>query len=224
MSGDDDEVVAFFGGVIGDFVCPVVSGVDIGFADVGGIDDGLGGEESEVFDCGPLFFVEIGIAGRLAIFEERHDLFEGFEFRLCVFVGFGIFACAFDAFFDLAEVGENEFEGNDIDISERVYGAVDVGDVVVVKAANHVDDGVDFADVGEELVAEALAFGCAFDEAGNVNELDSGGEDLFGSGNFGEDIKSGIGDADHSDVGFDGAEGKVCGLGLRVGNDGVEEG
>jgi hypothetical protein len=40
---------------------------------------------------------------------------------------------------------------------ERIDLAVDVDDVVVVEAAHDVGDGVDFADVGEELVAEALA-------------------------------------------------------------------
>jgi len=39
---------------------------------------------------------------------------------------------------------------------------------------------IDFADVGEELVAEALALRRAFDEAGDVDELDDGGNLLFG--------------------------------------------
>ena len=45
-------------------------------------------------------------------------------------------------------------------------------DVTAFEAAQDVDDGVHLADVGEELVAEALALGRAADEAGNVDELD----------------------------------------------------
>lgn len=36
-------------------------------------------------------------------------------------------------------------------------------DVVVGEASDDVDDGVDFSDVGEELVAEAFALACAAD-------------------------------------------------------------
>ena len=40
-----------------------------------------------------------------------------------------------------------------------------MGDVGVLEAAQDVDDGIDFADVGEELVAQALALGSASDQA-----------------------------------------------------------
>ena len=57
---------------------------------------------------------------------------------------------------------------------DRVDLAGDVDDVVVLEAAHHVGDRVDLADVGEELVAEALALRRAGDEAGDVDELDRG--------------------------------------------------
>ena len=44
-------------------------------------------------------------------------------------------------------------------------------DVVVIKAAHHLGDGVGFADVGEELVAQAFAFGCARDESGDIDKF-----------------------------------------------------
>jgi hypothetical protein len=54
-----------------------------------------------------------------------------------------------------------------------------MGDVVVLEAAQHVHDGVDLADVGEELVAEAFALGGAAHEAGDVDEGDAGRDDLL---------------------------------------------
>ena len=45
-------------------------------------------------------------------------------------------------------------------------------DVLVLEAADDLDDGVHFADVGQELVAEAFALARALDEAGDVDELD----------------------------------------------------
>ena len=44
-------------------------------------------------------------------------------------------------------------------------------DVVVLKAAQDVGDGVDLADMAKELVAQALALGGAFDEARDVDDV-----------------------------------------------------
>lgn len=177
-----------------------------------------------MFDAFFLVFVEGGIAGGFAFFEDGDDLLEGFEFGDGVFVGFGVFADSLDALFDLSEVGKDEFKINDVDISEGIDGFVDVGDIGVMKASDDVDDGIDFADVGKELVAESFAFGGPFDESGNVDEFDTSGENLFGARDLGEDFESWVGDADDSDVWFDGAEGEVGGLGLCVSDHGVEEG
>ena len=45
-------------------------------------------------------------------------------------------------------------------------------DVGVLEAADDLDDRVDFADVGEELVAEPFALARALHQAGDVDELD----------------------------------------------------
>jgi hypothetical protein len=57
-----------------------------------------------------------------------------------------------------------------------INAAADVGDVAVLKAAHDMHDGVHFADVAEEFVAEAFALARAFHEAGDVHELDGGGD------------------------------------------------
>ena len=44
-------------------------------------------------------------------------------------------------------------------------------DVRVLEAAHHLDDGVHFADVGQEFVAQSLALARAFHEPGDVHEL-----------------------------------------------------
>ena len=53
-------------------------------------------------------------------------------------------------------------------------------DVRVFEAAHDLHDGVDLADVAEELVAETLARARAFHEAGDVDELDRGRDDDVG--------------------------------------------
>ena len=51
-------------------------------------------------------------------------------------------------------------------------------DIGVFEATDHLDDGVDFADVTEELVAEAFARARALHQACDVDKLDRGRNDL----------------------------------------------
>jgi hypothetical protein len=57
-----------------------------------------------------------------------------------------------------------------------------VVDVFVFETADDLDDGIDFADVAEEFVAEAFTLGGAFDEAGNINEFYGRRDDYGGFG------------------------------------------
>jgi hypothetical protein len=59
-----------------------------------------------------------------------------------------------------------------------------VDDVVVLEAAHHVGDGVGLADVGQELVAQALALAGAGDQAGDVDELHGRGDLALGLHDF----------------------------------------
>ena len=97
-------------------------------------------------------------------------------------------------------------------------------DVVVLETTNHLDDGIGLADVGEELVAEAGTFGCAFHQTGNVDELDGSGHSLLRLGHLGEFVETRVGHGDHADVGVDGAEGIVGGLRLAGAGDRIEQG
>ena len=44
----------------------------------------------------------------------------------------------------------------------------------IIKATYHVGDGIRLANIRKELVAQALAFGGARDQTGDVDELDDG--------------------------------------------------
>jgi hypothetical protein len=76
---------------------------------------------------------------------------------------------------------------------QRIDLAGDVHHVVVGEAAHHVHDGVGLADVGEELVAQALALAGAGDQAGDVDELDDGGLDLLRLDDGGQGARRGSG-------------------------------
>ena len=55
-------------------------------------------------------------------------------------------------------------------------------DVGALETAHHLHDGVHFADVAEELVAESFARARAFHQSGDVDELDRGRERFFANG------------------------------------------
>ncbi len=57
-----------------------------------------------------------------------------------------------------------------------------MGDVGILKAAHHMGDRVDLADIGEELVAETLALRGAAHEPGDVDEGEAGRDDLGRAG------------------------------------------
>ena len=99
----------------------------------------------------------------------------------------------------------------------------DVHDVLVGEAAHHLDDGVDFADVLQELVAQALTLRGALHQAGDIHELEGRGNDHLGLGELRERRQPIVGHHHDADVGLDGAERIVRGLGLASLGEGVEE-
>src|SRR5690606_9276855 len=98
-----------------------------------------------------------------------------------------------------------------------------VDDVRVLEAAHDVADGVDFADVGQELVAQALAAGGAGDQAGDVHELDRGGDHLLRVDDVRQRVQARVRHRHHAHVGLDRAEGEVGRGDARPGQR-VEEG
>ena len=104
------------------------------------------------------------------------------------------------------QVGQHKLGFHDFDVAQRVDRAFHMGDVAVLETAQHVDDGVHFADVGEELVAQTLAFGCAADEARDIDEFQAGGDDLDRLADLRQHVQTRVGHADAADVRLDRAE------------------
>ena len=129
----------------------------------------------------------------------------------------------FQPLLDGLQVGQHQFGRHDLDVAHRVNVAGDVDDVRVFKAAHDLDERIHFADVAEELVAQALALRRAFDQAGDIHELD-GRRDLRADlGDLAELRQARVRHTDDAQVGFDGAEGIILRRGLVRAGDGVEE-
>ena len=124
---------------------------------------------------------------------------------------------------DLLVVGEDQLGLDRLDVGERVDAAVGVRHVGFGVAADDVADRVGLADRGEELVAEPLPFGGAFDQAGDVVEVDFRRHQFGAANGLGDLLQPLVGDLGDGDVGLDRRERVVARLGAALGQ-GVEEG
>ena len=85
-----------------------------------------------------------------------------------------------------------------------------MGDVVVLEATQHMDDGVGVTDVRKELITQTLALRCALHEAGDVDDLDGCWHNALRVVNFNELVEALVGYGDDAHIRFDGAEREVC--------------
>ena len=126
---------------------------------------------------------------------------------LCLLVaGLGLLLDVGAALLQAIEVGEHQLGLDRLCIRGRIDAPLHMRDVVVLEAAQHVGDGVDLADVAEELIAEPFALGGAAHEPGDVDEREPRRDDLRRLGDRGELVEALIRHADLADVGLDGAE------------------
>ena len=106
----------------------------------------------------------------------------------------------------------------------EVDAAFDMRHVAILETAHHVGDRVALPNVGETLIAEPFAFRGPAHEAGDVDEGKPGRNDLFRSGDVGQDREPRVGHRHLADIGLDGAERIIGRLRLRRLGQGVEQG
>ena len=129
-------------------------------------------------------------------------------------------AAALQAF----HVGDHQLGLDRVGIADGIDAALDVHHVGVFETAQHIGDGVDFADVAEKLVAETFALGGAAHEPGDVDERQPRRNGSSRARDLAQLVETWIGHADVADVGLDGAKGIVGSLRRRRLRQRVEEG
>ena len=134
------------------------------------------------------------------------------------------FSRVVDALFQAIEIGQHQLGLDGLDIGDRIDLVLDMGDVVVLETAHHMDDGIDLADGGEKLVAEPLAFRGAAHQTGDIHEGDAGRNDLLRLAQHRELVEARIGHRDLADVRLDGAERIIRRLRRRGLRERIEEG
>ena len=195
----------------------IAVGGDAGLVHVGHVDDGLDGEQLQVghgFQLvgrgGQGAGVFAGLQGRLEALQ-AHDFLLGHGIA-----GLGAALRLDELFVNALQVFDLQLGVDNIFVENRVHAARDVDDVGIIKAAHDVDDGIHFADVGQEFIAQPFAFARAFHQPGNVHKLDDGGQHALGIHEGFEDLQALVGHGNHAHVGLDGAERVVGRFGLGV--------
>ena len=128
------------------------------------------------------------------------------------------------------QVGQDQLVVDGVNVRDGVHGLGlgdvlhHMDDVVVVKAAHHMHDGVALADVAQELVAQAGTLAGTLHQTGDVHELHDGGGLFVGLPHLGQLVQTLVRHGHDAAVGLDGAERIVGRLRVLGGGDGVEQG
>ena len=68
------------------------------------------------------------------------------------------FFCVVDqALFKTVEIGQHQFGFHRFGVADRIDRAFDMGDIAAFETAQHMDDGIDLADMRQKLIAQPFA-------------------------------------------------------------------
>ena len=180
----------------------------------------------EVFGQGLLFFVDRndGAAG-LALEQRRAVALQ----QVGEFLGL-LVRTHFCLLLDLCETGFNRLKVLDLQlcvhdflVADRVYAAVHMDDVAIIKAAEYVQDGIGLAYVGQELVTETLALAGTLHQAGDVDYVDRGRDGALRLAEVRQGLQPLVRHVGGAEVRLNGTEREIGALGLS-GAYTVEEG
>ncbi len=193
---------------------------------VGDVDDRLHGEQEQVAGGGALLGRHVHGGGTVAVVEPGDEALGNLELGRKLLVAAGLLLELGNLLLEGLDVGQDELGHDGLGVARRVneVGAAThlAHDVGVGEVAHDLADGVGLADVGEELVAEALALVGTLDQAGDVDELNRGRHDAPRVDDVGERLQALIGHVDDADVGVDRGERVVGGQTGLFGEGGKE--
>ena len=150
--------------LVGDLLHGEIAGVvfnavcKVGFAHVGGENDGLVRQQVDGSEQLGFLLVTRYAAGGLAGIQRLVYALRELQLALVLLVRLDHLFRLVNAAVKHLNVGENQLKVDCLNVAGRVDGALDVNNVVVFEAAHHMNHRVHLADVGEKLVAKALAF------------------------------------------------------------------
>ena len=105
-------------------------------------------------------------AGGLALLQMRLQASRISTSRSSFLSAFAALQGAVETALEVFDVRKDQLEVDGLDVTGRIDRAFNMHDVLVIEAADNVNDGVNLADVGQELVAQTLRLACAAHQTG----------------------------------------------------------
>mmetsp|Transcript_35449 Transcript_35449/g.59741 ORF Transcript_35449/g.59741 Transcript_35449/m.59741 type:complete len:239 (-) Transcript_35449:146-862(-) len=186
---------------------------------------GLGRDEGvlvEVVDVlgAPLVHARAHLLARL---QPVHHLVYGFELLLhlllhdgCGRAG-GILLHGVQLVVHELQILDAQLRGDDLNVLNGVHAVLHMDDFGIFKRTHDVDDAIHGLNVRQEVVPKPRTVRRAFDEAGDVDNLEVGADDALGLILFHEPFKAVVRHADARRVGFNCAEREVLGGNAALG-------
>ena len=87
-------------------------------------------------------------------------------------------------------------------------------DIVVIEAAQHMQDGIRLPDIRKELVSKSFPTGSTFHQAGDIHNFHRGGNGAFGLANIREHLQPLVGHVGGTHVRVDGTKREIGALGF----------
>ena len=193
---------------------------------VGHVDDGLEREQEELLGRGALVVSHVHRGRTVAVVQPAEQTLGNLELGHELLVALALLLELGQLLLERLDVGQDELGLDGLDVAlgvnERVR-AVDLAHHVGVgEVTNDLADGIGLADVGQELVAEALARAGALDQARDVDELDRGRHDAPGVHDLCQLLEPAIRHVDDAHVGVDRGK-RVVGRKAALLGEGREE-
>jgi hypothetical protein len=195
---------------------------------VGHVHHRLQGEQEQVADQRFLFIVQAQRTAGLAVVEAGLQLLQhGLAGDRVLLARLGGTLGAVQRLLHAFQIGQRQLGVDGVDVRDRVDPVVDVDDVVVLEAADHVGDRIHFPDMRQELVAQAFTTGRAGHQACDIDEFHGSRDDLLRLDDFSELIEAQVRHRHNAHVRLDGAEREVgrgdARLGKRIEQGGLAD-
>ena len=165
-----------------------------------------------------LLAVKLHAAGRASLAKGLLISHQHLVFHLGILVvaNLGNLLHAADAVLNSLEVLNLQLSIDNLLIPHGVNTAVNVHHIVIVEAAQHVENSICLTDVGQELIAQSFALAGALHQSGNINNLHRGGHHAPRVDYLGQLVKAFVRHSDYAHIRLYCAEREICCLCLGI--------
>ena len=121
--------------------------------------DRLAGQKLQHFPSFQILFLNLNAARWFSFFKHHQSGFEQALLLHCLLITAAHFAAkALQALLNAFNIGQHQLGFDRLGVRYRVDAPINMGNIRILKTAQHMSDGIDLADICQKLVAKPFAF------------------------------------------------------------------